>query len=62
MSDDWSGLGWNPTPGHPQLATNLSDNLLHTAETLQTTYQLLDSLSKESTWWSGRRPRRSPRR
>lgn len=53
MSDDWSGLGWNPTPGHPHLATNLSDNLLHTVETLQTTYQLLDSLSKESTWWSG---------
>ncbi|WP_405528289.1 hypothetical protein OG426_39215 [Streptomyces canus] len=53
MSYDWSGLGWNPAPGHPHLATNLSDNLLHTAETLQTTYQLLDSLSKESTWWSG---------
>ncbi|MFC8434781.1 hypothetical protein [Streptomyces sp. NPDC057253] len=53
MTDDWHGLGWNPTPGHPTLATNLSDNLLHTAETLQTTYELLDSLSKESTWWSG---------
>ncbi|MEU0408643.1 hypothetical protein ABZ307_12645 [Streptomyces griseorubiginosus] len=53
MSDDWSGLGWNPTPGHPDLASNLSDNLLHTAETLRTTYELLDSLSKESTWWSG---------
>ncbi|MET9457089.1 hypothetical protein ABZY05_18670 [Streptomyces canus] len=53
MSDDWSGLGWNPTPGHPHLAAALSDNLLHTAETLHTTYQLLDSLSKESTWWSG---------
>ena len=53
MTDDWHGLGWNPTPGHPTLATNLSDNLLHTAETLQATYELLDSLSKESTWWSG---------
>lgn len=53
MSDDWSGLGWNPTPGHPRLATNLSNNLLRTAETLQNTYELLDSLSKESAWWSG---------
>jgi exonuclease VII small subunit len=53
VSDDWSGLGWNPTPGHPHLATSLSNNLLHTAETLQTTYELLDSLSKESAWWSG---------
>ncbi|MGD6742945.1 hypothetical protein ACOKM3_13990 [Streptomyces sp. BH106] len=53
MSDDWSGLGWNPTPGHPHLATNLSSNLLHTAETLQATYELLDSLSKEGSWWTG---------
>ncbi|MFK4103413.1 hypothetical protein ACI2L1_25715 [Streptomyces sp. NPDC019531] len=53
MSDDWSALGWDPTTGHPQPASNLSNNLLHTAETLQTIYELLDSLSKESAWWSG---------
>ncbi|MFF7643203.1 hypothetical protein [Streptomyces canus] len=42
VSDDWSGLGRNPTPGHPHLATELSNNLPHTAETLHTTYELLD--------------------
>ncbi|ARF55623.1 hypothetical protein [Streptomyces gilvosporeus] len=53
MTDDWSGLGWNPTPGHPPLATNLSNNLLRTAATLQSTYELLDSLDKESSYWTG---------
>ncbi|MCB5910169.1 putative T7SS-secreted protein [Streptomyces pinistramenti] len=53
MSDDWSGLGWNPTPGHPHLATNLADNLKKTAETLKSTYDLLDSLDKESSYWTG---------
>ncbi|MFH8749828.1 putative T7SS-secreted protein [Streptomyces rimosus] len=53
MSDDWSGLGWNPTPGHPHLATNLADNLKRAAETLQSTHDLLDSLDKESSYWSG---------
>ncbi|MFD8592820.1 hypothetical protein ACFV1B_25290 [Streptomyces sp. NPDC059637] len=53
MSDDWSGLGWNPTPGHPRLATNLANNLKKTAETLKSTYDLLDSLDKESTYWTG---------
>ncbi|WJY36132.1 hypothetical protein QT196_01950 [Streptomyces sp. P9-2B-2] len=53
MSDDWSGLGWNPTPGHPHLATNLADSLKATAETLQSTYNLLDSLDKESSYWTG---------
>ncbi|MGX1759284.1 putative T7SS-secreted protein [Streptomyces lydicus] len=53
MSDDWSGLGWNPTPGHPPLATDLADNLKKTAETLKSTYDLLDSLDKESSYWTG---------
>ncbi|MEU7185396.1 putative T7SS-secreted protein [Streptomyces sp. NPDC045369] len=53
MSDDWSGLGWNPTPGHPNLANNLAGNLSKTAATLKSTYDLLDSLDKESSYWSG---------
>ncbi|MEU7225677.1 putative T7SS-secreted protein [Streptomyces chrestomyceticus] len=54
MSDDWSGLGWNPTPGHPHLATNLADNLKRTAETLKSAFDLLDTLDKGSTYWTGK--------
>lgn len=54
MADDWSGLGWNPTPGHPRLATNLAEHLKGTAEVLKDTHDLLDSLTKESSHWKGK--------
>ncbi|UGY93912.1 putative T7SS-secreted protein [Streptomyces gobiensis] len=53
MTDEWSGLGFNPTPGHPRLATNLANNLKRTAKTLQSTHDLLDTLDKESSYWTG---------
>jgi ElaB/YqjD/DUF883 family membrane-anchored ribosome-binding protein len=53
VSEDWSGLGWNPTPGHPRLATNLANHLAGTAEVLKETHGLLDSLHKESSHWRG---------
>ncbi|OEV31038.1 hypothetical protein AN219_07285 [Streptomyces nanshensis] len=54
MGDDWSGLGWNPTPGHPRLATNLAKHLKGTADVLKDTHDLLDSLRKESSHWKGK--------
>ncbi|NLU66044.1 putative T7SS-secreted protein [Streptomyces sp. HNM0574] len=54
MADDWSGLGWNPTPGHPRLATNLANHLKGTADVLKDTHDLLDSLTKESSHWKGK--------